>query len=114
MVLDIDQLFEDLKNVASEIISKDVTTVRGFSTRQLKGIATQSALVASGIASNQISESLRPFVLDQIIELTQNFVNTLVGLLLVTIERLWNALVNFIWGAISKATGVSLEPFKPL
>src|SRR6266498_4613830 len=108
MVLDIDQLIEDMKSAASGILSKDVTTLRGFSERQLHGIATQSALVASGIASGQIDDSTRDFFLNQLIELTKNFVNTLVGLLIVTIERLWNALVNIIWGAISKATNIAL------
>ncbi len=114
MVLDINQLIEDIKNTASGIINKDVATLRGFSNRQLKGIATQSALVASGIATGEIRESLRDFFLDQLVELVRNFVNTLVGLLLTTIERLWNAIVNVIWNTISKATGVQLSAFNPL
>mgnify|MGYP003366927576 CR=1 len=35
------------------------------------------------------------------------FANTLRGLMMVTIEKLWNALVQVLWDAISKA--VSLE-----
>lgn len=114
MTLDINQLIQDIKNISTEILSKDVTTVRGFSNRQLKGIATQTSLVASGIASGEISEPLREFFLDQLVELVKNFVQTLVGLLLTTIERLWNAIVNLLWGAVAKATGITLAPFNPL
>ena len=114
MNLDINQLVDDIKTVASDILKKDVATVRGFSNRQVKGIATQAGLVATGIATGDITGSLREFFLDQIVELVRNFVNTLVGLLLATIERLWNALVNLIWDTISKVNGVAIAPFKPL
>jgi len=114
MTFDIDQLIADIKNTSTAILMKDVETVRGFSTRQLNGIAHQTALIASGIASGQITEVTRDFFLQQLVELAQNFVNTLVGLILATVERLWNAIVSLIWNAISKATGIALPAFKPL
>lgn len=114
MVLDVNRLIEDIKNTASGILNKDVATVRGFSDRQLHGIATQAALVASGIASGQIDDSTREFFLDQLVELSKNFVSTLVGLMLATIERLWNAIVSVIWNAISHAANIQLPAFKPL
>jgi hypothetical protein len=111
MPIDIDQLLDDMKNAATAIITKDVTTIRGFSNRQLNGIANQAALVATGIASGQITPATRDFFLDQIVELTQNFAESLVGLLMATIERVWNAIVNVIWQAISTATGINLGGF---
>ena len=114
MVLNVNDLIDDIKNTASGILSKDVSTVRGFSERQLHGIATQAALVASGIASGQIDDSTRDFFLDQLVELAKNFVNTLVGLMLATIERLWNAIVSVLWNAISRATNIQLQAFRPL
>jgi len=114
MTFDIDQLIADIKNTSTAILMKDVETVRGFSSRQLNGIAHQTALIASGIASGQITEVTRDFFLQQLVELAQNFVNTLVGLILATVERLWNAIVSVIWNAISKATGIALPAFKPL
>ena len=114
MPIDIDQLIAEIKNTASGILHKDVETVRGFSTRQLNGIANQTALIALGISTGQITDITRDFFLDQLVELARNFVNTLVGLLIVTVERLWNAIVGVIWNAISRATGIALAPFKPL
>jgi len=114
MTLDIDQLIADIKNTSTAILLKDVETVRGFSNRQLHGIANQSALIASGMASGQITEVTRDFFLQQLVELAQNFVNTLVGLVIATVERLWNAIVSVIWTTISKVTGIALPAFKPL
>ena len=108
MALDVNELINDIKNAASAILNKDLTTVKGFSDRQLHGIATQSALVASGIASGQIDDSTRDFFLEQLVELSKNFVDTLAGLVLATIERLWNAIVSVIWKAISRATNIQL------
>jgi len=114
MALDINQLIADIKNTATDILNKDVETVRGFSSRQLTGIANQTALIAAGIATGQITEATRDFFLDQLVELARNFANTLVGLTLVTIEKLWNAVVSVIWNAISKATNIQIPAFKPL
>jgi len=114
MTFDIEQLISDIKSTASGILSKDIETVRGFSNRQLHGIANQTALIASGIASGQITESTRDFFLQQLVELAQNFANTLVGLIIATIEKLWNAIVSVIWSAISKATHIALPAFNPL
>ena len=114
MALDVNQLISDIKGTASQILTKDVTNIRGFSNRQLAGIANQAALVASGIASGDITPATQDFFLDQLIELAHNFVNTLVGLVIATIEALWNAVVSVIWKAISSATGITLPAFKPL
>ena len=114
MTLDINQLTSDIKSTVSGIIGKDVETVRGFSKRQLLGIANQTSLVAAGILTGEISDFNRDFFLDQLVELSHNFINTLIGLLLSTIETAWNAVVNVLWGAISKATGLQLPSFSPM
>ena len=114
MAVDIDQLISDIKNATSAILSKDIATVEGFSSRQLNGIATQASLVASGIASGQITDATRDFFLEQLVKLARNFVNTLVGLVIATVERLWNAIVSVIWHTISSATGIELPDFKKL
>lgn len=106
--IDIDKLVGDMKAAASEVLNKDVTTLRGFSDRQIKAIAQQSALVAEGIASGQITEETREFFLDSLEDMALNFAKTLRGLLMVTIEKVWNAVVGVIWKAIESVTGLSL------
>lgn len=109
MTIDTAQLMQDLKDVASNILNKDITTLRGFSERQLKAIAQQAELVTKGILSGEITEETRDFFLDSIEDMTLNFVKALRGMMLVTIEKVWNAMVGVIWKAIESATGISLS-----
>lgn len=106
--IDTAQLIEDMRNAVNQILNKDVTTLRGFSERQIKAIAQQSELVAIGIASGKITEETREFLLDGIEDMALNFAKTLRGLLMVTVEKVWNAIVEVIWKAIEAATGLIL------
>jgi len=106
--IDLDQLVNDMKAAATSVLNKDVTVMRGFSERQIKAIAQQTQLVASGIASKQITEETREFFLDSLEDMALNFAKTLRGLLMVTIEKVWNAVVGVIWKAIEGATGMAL------
>jgi hypothetical protein len=108
MIIDTQILIGDIKSSISNILGKDITTVSGFSSRQLDGIADQTVLIASGIASGEITDATREFFLNQLVEAAKNFVNTMVGLVIATIEKLWNAVVSILWKAISKATGIVL------
>jgi hypothetical protein len=108
MSIDLDQLISDIKAAASAVLETDVSTLRGFSERQLKAIAQQSEFVATGIATGQITEETREFFLDHLEDMALSFAKTLRGLLMVTIEKVWNAVVGVIWGAISKVTGMVL------
>lgn len=61
-----------------------------------------------GIASGDIDEDLRDFFLDSLKEMAKNFAKTLAGLAAVTIEKVWNAVVGVLLGAIQTATGIAL------
>lgn len=93
-------IITEIKNIASGILEKDVSEVRGFSERQLEAIAKQTAIIQKGLENGDIDEDLREFFLDGLEAMTRNFVNTLKGILLVTIEKLWNALINFLYKAV--------------
>ena len=109
MALDVGQLIADIKTVASEVIEKDITTVKGFSERQVKAIAQQAALVSSGILSGEITDETREFFLDGLKDMSKNFVKVLHGLAMVTVEKTWNAIVGVLWDTIETATGISLS-----
>lgn len=108
MSLDIEQLINDMKNAASQVIKQDVTVLRGFSERQLKALAKQADLIASGVVSGDIDDDLQDFFLDSLEDMALNFAKTLRGLVMVTIEKVWNAIVGVLWGAICAATGIDL------
>ena len=109
--INVDQLFSDIKTAAMPILNKDLATVTGFSQRQLMALGQQAALVAAGIASGQITEDTREFFVDNLQQMTQNFLDTLEGLFMLTVEKLWNAIVGVIWTTINGAivaTGIVL------
>lgn len=108
MALDLDQLVNDMQSAASSVLKTDVSAIRGFSQRQLKAIAQQAETVATGIATAQITNETREFFLDGLEDMALSFAKTLRGLVLVTIEKVWNAVVNVLWAAISKVTGLTL------
>jgi hypothetical protein len=108
MAIDVAQLIEDIKDAASQVLNKDVATLRGFSERQVKAIAQQAAFVEAGVLSGEITEETRDFFLDSLEDMALNFVKTLRGLLMVTIEKIWNAIVGVIWKAIETSTGIAL------
>lgn len=93
-------IITDLKNITSEILGKDITQVRGFSERQLEAIALQTAVIQQGIASGDIDEELREFFLEGLEAMARNFVNTLKGIMMVTLEKLWNALVSYLYKGV--------------
>ena len=108
MTLDVMQLVNEMKAATSTVLKSDVSILRGFSERQLQAIAQQTSFVAEGIASGQITSETREFFLDGLEDMALNFAKTLRGLLMVTVERVWNALVGVLWNAISAATNVTL------
>jgi hypothetical protein len=109
MAIDLNQLIADIKSAATDVLKADVATFRGFSDRQVKAIAQQAELVATGVASGQITAETRDFFLDSLEDMALNFAKTLRGLLMVTIEKVWNAVVSVIWKAISSVTGIALS-----
>ncbi|MCO1335143.1 hypothetical protein MO867_12455 [Microbulbifer sp. OS29] len=109
MSIDTDQLIANIKDAASSVISHDIAGIRGFSDRQLSALALQAKLISQAILSGEISGELRDYFLDSLEDMARNFANTLRGLMTVTIEKIWNAVVGVIWGTIETCTGISLK-----
>lgn len=105
MSIDVGQLVSEIKTAANGVLTADIATVKGFSERQLQAIALQTHVVASGIATRNISPELQDFFLDGLKDMVSSFTRTLKGLVAVTIEKIWNAVVGVVWNAISTAIG---------
>ncbi|HHT00795.1 MAG TPA: hypothetical protein ENK73_08080 [Thiomicrospira sp.] len=111
MILETEPLILQIKQVSSDILGKDIETFKGFSERQLKAIAEQTVMVEMGIATGEITEATQEFFLKSIKELVKNFTETLKGLMLVTINKLYNAILDVIWTSIRTATHSALPRF---
>lgn len=107
--IDVKQLAKDITNAASNVLDKDIKELRGFSKKQVAALAKQSELIGKAIASGDIDEDLQDFFLDSLEDMALNFVKTLRGILVITIEKVWNAVVGVIWRAIESVTGLSLS-----
>ena len=108
MALDVDAVVTAIKDAASNILNTDIATFKGFSERQAKTMAQQAKLVATGIATGEITAETQDFFLDGLKDMALSFANTLAGLVVVTIEKIWNAVVGVLWNAISDAAGIAL------
>src|SRR3954452_12350963 len=106
--IDLGTLITQIQSTATAVIGQDVTTLSGFSAQQLQAIAQQAVFVSAGIADGSITGETRDFFLDNLKEMVRSFVNVLAGLVVITIERTWNAIVGVLWAAIGKATGLAL------
>lgn len=104
---DLSTLIAQIKDITSGILEKDVTTVRGFAANQLEAIGRQTLLLQKGVVTGEIPDNLIEFFFDGLEKMTLNFVNTLKGLLLITIEKVWNAINDFLWGIINVATSLT-------
>lgn len=103
-----DQLLANLKTVATGIIQQDVTTIEGYSERQLAAMAQQAKWIAAATLTGELSSDMRDYFLGTLKDSAVNFANTLKGLVLITIEKVWNALVGALWTAIGNAIGIAL------
>lgn len=108
--LDTAALMNSITNVASGIVQRDVTAVRGFAQEQLAALAQQAETVAAMQAAGAFdgNEALRDHFTGQLQAMTRNFARTLQGLAAITAEKLVNAVLDVIAKAISSATGVVL------
>lgn len=103
---DVDQLAADIKDAVSGVLQTDVTTLRGFSERQVKAMAKQAAWIAEATILGELSDELRDHFLDTLEDMARNFAHTLRGLVLITVEKVWNAVVATLWRAIGQAARI--------
>ena len=100
---DVASIIKDIKDISTTILKKDITVVKGFSERQVEAIAKQTIIITEGVANGDIDEELKKFFFDGLKAMAENFVNTLKGILSVTLEKLYNALVDKLWSIVGSA-----------
>lgn len=113
--IDVNQLLADMKAAVTGVLQKDVTTIEGYSERQLQAMAQQAKWIAAATLSGELSSDMRDFFLNTLKDSATNFANTLKGLVVIAVEEVWNALVGALWGAINTAIGATLPlPANPI
>ncbi len=104
------QLMKDISDAASGVINKDIKTITGFAASQEKKLAKLAIWIGEAELAGEFNDDpdLRDDFLHSLQDLTRDFVNTLRGLTMITIEKIWNAIVGVILTALDKATGLTL------
>jgi hypothetical protein len=97
---DVLKIISGIKEIANEILEKDITIVNGFSQRQMEKLAQQTLRVKNAIATGNYSKEKIKFVSEELKRATQNFLNTLIGVVTITIEKILNAVLRFLYGVV--------------
>jgi len=100
----------EVREAISGIVRKDATTIHGFSERQLNMLARQATLIARAEVEGEFRRNpeLREDFLANLSAMARNFAKALQGLAMVTVEKIWNAMVDILWKAIEGATTIRL------
>ena len=109
------EIIDEIKTAAGEIlrtageIGKDsLENVEGFSKRQLEGLANHSVIIGKGVLIGDLTKEEAKTEFENLKEIAKNFANTLIGLLAVTIEKIWNAIVKILGGVVKSIAGLIL------
>jgi hypothetical protein len=95
-------------SAVKDVTRKDLTSISGFAQIQTQSLAQQAALVAGMIEANQFTADEQAFYLDGLRQMARGFVETVIAVIVVEIEKIYNAVVSAIYKAISDLTGVAL------
>lgn len=106
--IDVQQLIASITGAASRVVQEDVTALQGYSKQQVQMLAQQAAWIAQGSLSGQLTPELRSYFLANLENLAKDFAATIEGMVAITAEKVWNAVVGVLWDAIGKAIGVAL------
>lgn len=102
---DVGAVVDGVKGAVTGILGKDVETWRGFSERQVQALAKQAQLIAEGYASGGLDDDDVHFFIDGLEKMAENFALTLRGLVMITIEKVWNATMKVLLDAVKTALG---------
>ncbi len=108
--VDVKAVLDEAKTAVEGIVKKDAASIIGFSERQLNYLAQQAAWIARAEVEGEFknNDALREFFLTNLAQLAKDFANALRGLAAITIEKIWNAVINVLWKAIEGAIHVTL------
>jgi hypothetical protein len=99
---------DNILSAVRNVTNKDVTTIAGFSKNQLQSVAHQAALITGMIEANQFTDDERDFYLIGLKQMIMGFAQTLIGIIEVEIEKIYNAIVEAIYQSINTVAHVTL------
>jgi hypothetical protein len=104
---DVNSIVEQIKTAVGDIL-KTTAEIGKDSIDQLEGIARQTELIGKGMLIGDLTKEEGKEEFENVKEISKNFVNTLVGLVAITIEKIWNTIVKILSGVIQSIAGIIL------
>jgi len=106
--VNVPQLISDIKSAVTDVLGKDLTTYKTYSEDMVRGMAEQAKSIGLSYAAGLITADRRDSFLKDLANTAEVFAKTLVGLAMVTVEKVWNAVVGVLWKAINTAINAAL------
>jgi hypothetical protein len=111
----VNDIIDEIKGAANsvleqtqEVVQTDIAEISGFSKDQMEDIAEYSLMVAKGLANGDVPIARKNRYANQIKGMVSNFLNVMVGVTAILIEKLWNAIVGVLQKLIKKVAGVGI------
>ena len=114
MAKSVDDLIGDIAGAMTDVLSKDVKLLRGYSATKAKSIARLTKLIAEGYAEGEIDQQELQEELDELDMMVERFVRNLRALANTTVERLIRAVTSSLYGAITAAARTAGIPLPAL
>ena len=105
-----DEIIAAVKATISGVIKKDFPAIGDFAEGQLRAIANQTVLIGQATVAGEFvgKDDLRDHFLNQLAKMAENFARVVAGLVLITIEKIWNAVIDLLWDTLDGAAGFAL------
>jgi len=102
-MIDVEKLINDSIAAATNAAKADITRTSGFARSQFQAIAENAASIAADRLAGRLTAEEADLLMSRIPQLVQLTINTLEGLTLITIEKVWNAVAATLQDAVKAA-----------
>ncbi|ESY17000.1 hypothetical protein [Mesorhizobium sp. LNJC391B00] len=104
-ILDVDAILKALVDAIQKQAKQGWSTISALVTQQAKMMAQQAAWIAESSITGRLKNDppLQRLFSDQLADSVRGLASDVAALTILTLEKVWNAAVKVLWGAINKA-----------
>ncbi|MBZ9662943.1 hypothetical protein LB523_28230 [Mesorhizobium sp. ESP-6-4] len=106
-VIDVNATVKALIDAIQKQAKQGWTKISTLVTQQSKMMAQQAAWIAESSIAGTLKDDLRGWFADQLADSVRSLASDVAALTILTAEKVWNAAVKVLWGAINQALSVA-------
>lgn len=114
--IDFNKLVQQILDVIAETAGEGFAAISAVAEKHAKRVAIQTQLLTQSRINGQArdDDEVFDFLKGMLQDMIVNMARVIVALTVLTIEQIWNAVVNVVWGAINTAlSGAGLGGILP-